>query len=111
MDFDCSIEGAKKFYGELYGWTFEKSPMPDMEYWLAKRDGKEVCGVMQKPAEVPRAYWLGYLAVESLEQADVRAEKLGAKRLHGPQEIPTIGKFSILEDPNGAAIALFEGTN
>jgi len=104
------IDESQKFYASLFGWTWEKQPMPGMDYWMAKRPGgANAAGLMAKPADLPRSAWLSYVAVDKLDGASARAVELGAKRMMGPQTIPTIGSFSVYIDPVGAAIALFEG--
>lgn len=106
-----AVDESRGFYAGVFGWTWEKMPMPGVEYWVAKRKGDvQVAGLMQKPAEVPGpSVWLSYLLVEKLDAASTRAERLGAKQAMGPQTIPNIGTYSVYIDPVGAAVALFQG--
>jgi len=104
------VAKAKTFYGDVFGWTFEKMPQPEGEYWMAKRGDKMACGLMKKPANVPAPpHWLSYVLVEDLDHSQKRATKLGAKALMGPQEVPNIGTFTVIQDPVGAVLCLFEG--
>ena len=66
---------------------------------------------MSKPAHVPRSIWMNYLRVDKLEAATERAGSLGAKKLMGPIPIPTIGMFTVIEDPTGAHVLLFENAS
>ena len=113
--YDClssDVEKAKIFYGGIFGWTFEKPPFePPFEMWIALRDGKHVAAIMAKPDDVPRSTWMSYLLVENLQASTERAEKLGAKKLMGPNPIPNIGTFNLIEDPTGAHLLLFEGVS
>lgn len=105
------VPKTKDFYAKLFGWTYEKAPMKEgyPEYWMALRDGKQTCGIMAKPDEVPMSCWMSYLLVEDLEASSQRATKLGGNKMMGPQDIEGIGKFSVFMDSAGAAINLFQG--
>jgi len=52
--------------------------------------------------------WLTYVGVDEINAATEKAKTLGANILKGPMEIPNIGWFTILVDPTGAPIALFQ---
>lgn len=105
------VDSAIAFYGGLYGWRFEKSPMPDMDYWLGHSGDVQVCGLMKKPDEVPHCHWLAYVAVEDLAKSQARAVELGGQVVHGPTQIPTVGSFTVALDPGGAVFALFQGAS
>jgi predicted enzyme related to lactoylglutathione lyase len=110
--YDClsdDTDKAKQFYGGVFGWTFAKPPFDlPFEMWVASRDGKRCASIMGKPDDVPRSTWVNYLLVEDLEASTKRAEALGARKLMGPNPIPTIGTFNVIEDPTGAHLLLFE---
>jgi len=110
-NFTTDVEKAKTFYATLFGWTWEKAPMPNMEYWIARRGDSQVAGVMKKPDEVPMANWLGHLLVENLERSTERATKLGGKKLMGPHDVPGIGTFTVVQDSAGAVVSLFQGAS
>lgn len=61
------------------------------------------------PAEhgVP-SHWMPYVQVENLETYTQKAEKLGAKVIVPPTKIKNGGSFSIIQDPSGAAIGLYQ---
>ena len=67
---------------------------------------------MSGPRQLRRCWfsgWLGYVAVPDVDAAAKRAEKLGGRIVHGPEDIPQVGRFAILADPQGAALAAFKG--
>lgn len=103
------VEGAKSFYAEVAGWTFEEGPMPD--YWLANRGAERRGGIMANPARAAGVlpHWLAYVAVKDLDEAHRRAQSLGGREVNPIHEIPLVGRFAILADPTGATFALFEG--
>lgn len=40
------VDGAKKFYGELFGWDFKKADNVDMDYNVVSLNGQEMAGIM-----------------------------------------------------------------
>ena len=56
-------------------------------------------------------YWLTYIHVKDVDGLTRNARELGAKTLVEPMDIPTIGRFSVIADPTGAAVALFTGAS
>ncbi len=101
---------AMAFYGELFGWTFEKVD-DATEYWVIKNGDRSNGGVRpidnSQPGEVP-PHWLPYFACTDAEEAASRVEELGGRRFFGPFGVPG-GSFVVVGDPQGAAFALFSG--
>jgi uncharacterized protein len=100
-------EGAQRFYGELFGWTFD----PVAPIYLTIRNGEQMNGgvrVMGRGEEQVPPHWLPYFAVDDLGAAVALANDLGGKALAPPMEVPA-GRFAALADPHGAAFALFAG--
>jgi predicted enzyme related to lactoylglutathione lyase len=68
-------------------------------------------GVMDLPAEMREAgvppNWLASIAVPDVDEAADRAKERGASVQVGPLDIPTVGRYAVLTDPQGAAFALF----
>lgn len=102
-------EAAAKFYSSLLGYSIESHDMGPMgTYRLLKRGDKQAAGIMKLPPNVPHAHWLSYLHVKNVDESTRNAKELGAQVLMPPMDIPNIGRFSVLGDPTGAAIALFQ---
>lgn len=101
-------EALVPFYQALFGWRVETSQMTGETYWLCYSGDRQVCGMAKTQAGAPEApHWLPFLAVEDLEASTNRAKGLGAQITVPPTDIPKIGRFSVLLDPTGAAVALF----
>jgi len=104
------LQKAKKFYADLIGWDVKDSGMPGMEYLIAHAGDKQACGMMNMPAEakgVP-SHWMSYITVDDVDGLTEKAKGLGAEVIHGPQDIPTIGRFVIIKDPTGAVVSLLQ---
>jgi predicted enzyme related to lactoylglutathione lyase len=98
---------AKDFYSGLFGWSFTDNNMgPHMVYSTFKPDSGPGGGLYSMPGMPPA--WLAYVGVEDINAATDKAKSLGATIHKGPMEIPNIGWMTILADPTGAAIALFQ---
>jgi predicted enzyme related to lactoylglutathione lyase len=102
------VEAAKQFYGELLGWSLQPFEGGDMEYTIAKVGDKEVAGIMALPPEsggMPTA-WGSYVTVDDVDARTARAESLGGKVCVPPRDIPNVGRFSVIGDPQGIMLGL-----
>ncbi len=104
-------EAAKAFYTEVIGWStqpFEGSGQP-YSMWLAGET--PVGGVMRLLPEHEAGgltpQWWAHVAVDDVDAAARRAEELGATIRTPGTDIPEIGRFAVVDDPQGALIALF----
>jgi hypothetical protein len=105
------IAKLSAFYTKVFGWTFERSPMPDMEYWLIRTGppGKSVGGGMypkMSPEERPR----NYIAVDHIDPAIEAFKEAGGTEVVGKMQVPGMGWSFIGADPEGNLIALWEPT-
>lgn len=102
---------ALKFYGEVVGWT-PKPAMPD--YTLLEAQGSGVAGVMaltdEMRAEGVPPCWTGYIFVEDLDASLKKLEQLGGGVRRGATDIPNMGRFAVVTDPQGAVFCLFQDT-
>jgi len=103
------VAGAKKFYKSLFGWKTAQMNMPGMKYTTISVDGNEVAGMMAMPPAAkksPPPQWGAYITVDDVDATAKKAVKLGGKVLVPPQDIPGVGRFSVLQDPQGAMISV-----
>lgn len=101
------VEKAMAFYSELLGWRFRRAENVPTPYWYL-HDGRQTTGgVMECPpgAEMP-SMWTPYVSVEDVDAATALAVELGCKVLVPPNDIPGTGRFSFVQDPQQAVIAL-----
>lgn len=107
-DQDC----AQGFYETLAGWTVEPSPMPEHGgYRVAYAAGVPVAGIMAPPpGTVGMPGWTIHFAVADVDEAARRVGALGGARLVGPIDIPHVGRFAIVSDPQGIAFSLLAGS-
>ena len=101
-----NVDAAKTFYSALFGWETEDMSMPEMVYTVVKAGGEEVGGIMAMPpqAQGVQPAWGTYVTVDDVDETSKMAEKLGGKVLLAPQDIPEVGRFCLIQDPQGAMI-------
>jgi hypothetical protein len=103
------LDAARKFYGDLFGWTFERSSARDgHDYVIAKSGGVYVAGLMSvarrdNGQRVSR--WLPFISVNDVDRSTERAIALGAKVAVAPRNV-NLGRVAALIDPEGAVIGL-----
>ncbi len=102
------VDAAKTFYGELFGWTMETSPSNDVDYTMAKLNGKETAGLMAIPPEAGAMppMWGAYVTVDDVDASAKQAEALSGKIMVAPRDIPNVGRFCVICDPQGAALSM-----
>jgi len=103
---------AGKFYTGLLPWKTESMKMDDdMVYTLFKRSDDQGAGGMMpipKQAQGAPPNWLSYFAVDDVDKSAAKVKELGGKVMNPPQDIPNIGRFAVVTDPQGAHFALFK---
>lgn len=102
---------AEDFYSRVIGWTTADSGMPDIRYTLAKVGDRPVAGMMGYPPDMPdpQPAWLGYVHVDDVDAMTGRVKDLGGAIYREPADIPTVGRFAVVADPQGAVFMLFRG--
>lgn len=103
------LEGAKKFYGDVFGWTAKDSDMGGMTYVLFSDGETDRAGAMLKMTEDPSPpHWLIYAISDDVDKDAAKVKDLGGTVWAGPDSIPGIGRFAVASDPTGAAFGLFQ---
>jgi len=106
-------DGAKKFYGGLFGWEADDQPVGDgMTYSMMNIGGKPVAGIslqmeMQRQAGAPPA-WNSYVTVESADESADLATKLGANVIAPPFDVMDVGRMAVIQDPQGGFVMIWE---
>ena len=100
-------DAASDFYSHIVPWKTQDSGMPSYTLWMS---GKyRAGGLMALPEEDPSAppHWIIYIGTPDVDATVEAAEKLGGKVLKGASDIPNVGRFAVLADPQGAAFAVY----
>ncbi|MCW3474539.1 VOC family protein [Limobrevibacterium gyesilva] len=103
-------KAAQAFYGSVVGWGTQPSP-GDMPYTLFTAGEVPVGGLMAQPEQARQSgappAWIAYVAVADVDQAADQVKRLGGNIYVPPTDIPDIGRFSVVTDPQAAAFNLF----
>lgn len=102
--------GAERFYCRLFDWGAKTSSFGTGSYTEFQRGDKAIAGMMAiQPewGEVP-PNWLVYFQVEKCDDSAAKAVGLGAKVLVPGTDVPGVGRFSVLQDPQGAVFAIVD---
>lgn len=106
------IETARRFYGELFGWEFEKVADRDGKpYVLAKLNGRYAAGILQleRPADGANySRWLGYMTVNDIDAALVTTHSAGGTVIQGARDMGKVGKVAAIQDSQSAVLGLIE---
>ena len=101
------VAGAKKFFGDLFGWKFED--MPQMGYSMWQSPGNMSGGLMAPRPEQPgTGQPLNYIYVDSIDVMAPRIEKAGGKVVVPKTAIPGFGWFAFFKYPEEMIWGLYE---
>jgi predicted enzyme related to lactoylglutathione lyase len=103
------LAAAEKFYGTLFGWTFQGIHTGKSEYAVAVIDGRPIAGLLQKAmpsGSRQQPAWLTFLATSDLDGIKRSAVAHGAKVVANDHSYPMRGRQCVLSDPEGAVFAL-----
>ena len=106
-------DGAKQFYGQLFGWSAVDFPMDEnTTYSMMQIGGKDVAAISPQPQQQRDAgvppLWNSYVTVESADATADRAQKLGATVHAPPFDVMEAGRMAVIQDPQGAFFMVWE---
>jgi len=111
---DLTVEDAEQirdFYCQVVGW--DAGPVEMNGYSDYNMHGPEsdipvagICHARGANEGLP-PQWLIYITVEDLRESISKCEELGGRVLAGPTKTEAEGGFCVIEDPSGAAVALY----
>jgi hypothetical protein len=104
-------EGAQAFYTKVVGWGTQRWDSPTMKYVMWMRGEMPIGGLMELPEEVRKQgappNWMAYIGAPDVDRTFEQALRLGAVAYARPADIPSVGRFAVLSDPQGATFALY----
>lgn len=113
--YTTNVDAAGKFYVQTFDWktmSMDMGAMGTYTMFLPESGEKSdhVGGMMAMPPNMKGAppNWLAYFTAADVDASTKKAGELGGKTLMPPTDIPKVGRFSIVQDPQGAVFALFQ---
>ena len=101
-------DAAAAFYSKVVPWKTQDSGMPSYTLWMAGKT--QVGGLTGLPTDGESGtppHWIVYVATPDVDDTVAAAERLGGKVLKGPTDIPNMGRYAVLTDPQGATFAVY----
>jgi uncharacterized protein len=98
---------AASFYAKVLPWRTAPSNMPGYTIWMAGQT--QVGGLMALPSDAASTppHWMVYIGTPNVDATTEKAQGLGARVCKSPTDIPNVGRFAVLADPQGATFAVF----
>jgi predicted enzyme related to lactoylglutathione lyase len=98
---------CKKFYGAVFGWTAHDTDLEHVKYTHFKKGDKDVAGMLQMTAEWGdiKPHWIPYIAVDDCDAYAKKITDNGGKVCVPPTDI-SVGRFAVVEDPNGGYFSI-----
>jgi predicted enzyme related to lactoylglutathione lyase len=103
------VDGAQRFYEQVFGWTTKDMGEDFGGYRIFELGSAQVGGLMANPQPEIPAMWTPYVGVDDTDAMCKKATDLGAAVLVEPMDVPTVGRFAILKDPQGAVFGIIKG--
>jgi predicted enzyme related to lactoylglutathione lyase len=105
------VQAAIAFYSEVVGWKTQPFGQGnDYIMWVGSQG--PLGGVMRLPDEAAKMgalpSWMAHVQVDDVDGTAALARKLGGKVCKEPTDIPTVGRFAVISDPQGASISIFK---
>lgn len=97
---------AKAFYKALFSWELQE--VPGMDYTMINVGQGTGGGMMKNPVPGSPAHWLSYVQVDDVAASTAKAKSLGAIVVSDKTEVGGFGWFSIIKDPTGAVLGLWQ---
>jgi predicted enzyme related to lactoylglutathione lyase len=106
-------KAAEKFYCGVVGWTAQDSGAAGMQYTVFNAVGQGVAGMMAITEDMAkhgvRPGWLGYIAVDDVDQMAAQIKKEGGAVHREPMDVPGIIRLAVVADPQGATFYIAKG--
>ncbi len=94
-----------RFYAELFGWKLEPFGGVNM---INTGSGEGIGGHINSLGHEPHNYLTVYAMVDDLEAHLAKATRLGGKVVVPPTEVPNMGHFAWISDPEGTIFGLWK---
>jgi predicted enzyme related to lactoylglutathione lyase len=96
---------AKKFYGELFGWTFEPGKGVEPDYTIIRHQGVPIGGIVA-PKQSTSPQWLSYVVVADVDRAVEAFRQAGGQVYRAPLNVRNDLRVAAVADPQGAPLGL-----
>jgi len=104
-------KAAIAFYSDVIGWQTQPfGEGGDYTMWAGSQG--PLGGVIGLPEQAAKMgappHWMGHVHVENVDASAALVKELGGQIHHGPEDIPTVGRFAVIADRQGAFLSIFQ---
>ena len=101
-------DAVADFYSELFGWTYDRQEMAMGPYTMVNVGETGIGGLLSvDPKEMP-PHWGAYVTVDDIDAFAVIVGAQGGKVLFPVQDVPGVGRMTMISDPQGGIIAAMQ---
>ncbi len=103
------VDRAGAFYTSLFGWTGATQSLGGPSPYTMFMAGETHIGgmqVMDAGAGPVPPHWMIYFSVKDCDKSAAKGKKLGGNVMVPPTDIPGIGRFAQIADPQGALFSV-----
>jgi predicted enzyme related to lactoylglutathione lyase len=103
-------DAAKPFYESLFNWKLTPGENDPSGYLHIQNGDQYIGGMPPAQHRDPKSppHWLLYFQVADADASTAKAQSLGARVYMGPMTMENVGRWSVIADPQGAVLALFQ---
>ena len=101
---------AQEFFKQLLGWEYTVFQTGDVDYTIIQVGGQGHGGFPPVPEGTP-SHWVGNVQVENVDETAGKVTSAGGSVIVGPMDIPDVGRYAVIRDPQGGIIAAFQPTS
>jgi predicted enzyme related to lactoylglutathione lyase len=107
-------DAARRFYEQLFGWTFTSLGSGQGKYTLAHLDGAAIAGIVGRAnqgAERSRSRWIPFMSLRDVSATERAVSHAGGKALVATRSMPARGTMAVFADPEGAVFGALDSTS
>ena len=106
-------DAAKEFYAGLFGWEYDEQPIDDDTTYSMGKLGDRIAAAIspQQSSESEQGippHWNVYVTVDDVDETTGKVDEAGGSVLAGPFDVFNAGKMSVIADPTGAVLCLWQ---
>jgi len=105
------VKQASEFYTQLFDWRAEDIASAMGPYTIFNNGDRPASGMVGMAEEWPDSipsHWMVYFAVDDCDQSAQKVVQLGGQQLVEPTDIPDVGRFAVVQDPQGAVFSIIK---
>ncbi len=103
-----NLEGARDFYGRIFGWTCQDTGEEFGHYQNCLKDGSMIAGMNKSDGSMGPDGWTVYLASLDIDSTLEAVESSGGSVLMPSMKVGDFGTMAMVTDPSGATVGIWQ---